>query len=46
MVFDGLVPRDGFYHFGIVARDFETVLEELGSSIGLEWASKIGRAHV
>ncbi len=39
MVFDGLVPRDGFYHFGIVARDFETVLEELGSSIGLEWAS-------
>ena len=39
MQFDGLIPRDGFYHFGLVVRDFDHALQELGSNIGLEWAS-------
>lgn len=35
----GLVPLDGFYHYGLVVKDFEQALEELGSNLGLEWAS-------
>ena len=33
------VPRDGFYHFGLIVRDFERALAELGSTMGVEWAS-------
>ena len=35
----GLVPLDGFYHFGIVVTDFEASLAELGTNMGLEWAT-------
>ena len=34
-----LVPLNGFYHYGIVVNDFDAALQELGSSLGLEWAS-------
>ena len=34
-----LVPLDGFYHHGIVVTDFERALDELGSNLGLRWAS-------
>ena len=36
---NGLVPLDGFYHYGLVVRDFDDALDELGSNLGLEWAS-------
>ena len=34
-----LVPLDGFYHYGLVVADFDAALLELGSELGLEWAS-------
>jgi len=36
---DSLVPLDGFYHFGLVVSDFDAALEELGTNLGLTWAS-------
>jgi len=33
------VPLDDFYHFGIVAADFEATCAELSATMGLEWAS-------
>jgi hypothetical protein len=39
MVSEPLVPLDGFYHFGLVVRDFEQALDELGAAMDLEWAS-------
>ena len=36
---NGLVPLDGFYHYGIVVQDFDAALVELGDNLGLEWAS-------
>ena len=35
----GLVPLDGFYHYGMVVANFDQALEELGVNLGLEWAS-------
>jgi hypothetical protein len=34
-----VVPLKGFYHYGLVVQNFDQALEELGSSMGLEWAS-------
>ena len=34
-----MFPLDGFYHYGIVASDFDKTVEELSSNLGLEWAS-------
>ena len=34
-----LVPLQGFYHFGMVVQDFDQALDELGSNLGLVWAS-------
>jgi len=34
-----LVPLDGFYHYGMVVQDFDQALDELGTNLGLEWAS-------
>jgi len=39
MEHESLVPLDDFYHFGLVVKDFDQALEELGESMGLEWAS-------
>ena len=39
MVSKSLVPLDGFYHFGLVVKDFDRALDELGSTMGLEWAT-------
>lgn len=36
---EGLVPIEGFYHYGMVVADFDQALDELSSSLGLEWAS-------
>ena len=35
----GLVPLSGFSHYGIVVLDLDRALDELGSTMGLEWAS-------
>ena len=37
------VPLDGFYHYGVVVRDFDAGLDELGSQLGLEWATTVRR---
>ena len=34
-----MFPLKGFYHYGIVASNFEKTLEELSQNLGLEWAS-------
>jgi hypothetical protein len=34
-----MFPLNGFYHFGIVASDFDRTIEELSENLGLEWAS-------
>lgn len=39
MEHEPLVPVDGFYHVGLIVTDFDTALDELGSTMGLEWAS-------
>jgi|TARA_B110000263_G_scaffold249171_1_gene265967 hypothetical protein len=39
MKHEPLVPLEGFYHFGLVVRDFDRALDELGSSMGLTWAT-------
>ena len=39
----GLLPRDGFYHWGIVARDFDATCEELAAVCGLTWAKPMRR---
>ena len=39
MAHEPLIPRDGFYHYGIVVRDLEAALQELGTTLELEWAS-------
>ena len=36
---NGLVPLDGFYHYGMVVQDFDRALDELSVNLGLEWAS-------
>ena len=36
MAHEPLIPRDGFYHYGIVVRDFDAALEELGTTLDLE----------
>ena len=39
----GLVPTDGFYHWGIVAEDFDATCEELGAVCSLTWAVPMKR---
>ncbi len=39
----GLLPTDGFYHWGIVARDFEATCAELAVVCGLTWATPMRR---
>ncbi len=39
----GLLPTDGFYHWGIVAADFDATCEELGAVCGLTWAKPMRR---
>ena len=39
----GLLPRDGFYHWGIVAADFEATCDELAAVCGLTWAKPMRR---
>lgn len=36
---NALVPIEGFYHYGMVVQNFDLALEELGTNLGLEWAS-------
>jgi len=36
---DPLFSLEGFYHFGLVAHDFEATLAELTNTYGLTWAS-------
>ena len=36
---NALVPLDGFYHYGMVVQNFDQALDELGTNLGLEWAS-------
>ena len=33
-----MFPLDGFYHYGIVASDFDKTVE-ISLNLGLEWAS-------
>lgn len=33
------IPLDGFYHYGLVVADFDAALTELGTELGLQWAS-------
>ncbi|MEQ8716890.1 MAG: VOC family protein [Acidimicrobiales bacterium] len=40
---EGLVPLEGFYHWGIVTTDFDATLAELSATAGLEWASTVVR---
>lgn len=39
----GLLPIDGFYHWGIVAADFDATCEELAAVCGLTWAKPMRR---
>ncbi len=39
----GLLPADGFFHWGIVARDFDATCAELGAVCGLTWATPMRR---
>lgn len=39
----GLLPTDGFYHWGIVAADFDATCEELATVCGLTWAKPMRR---
>ena len=40
---EALLPADGFYHWGIVAMDFDATCEELGAVCGLTWAKPMRR---
>lgn len=40
---EGLVPVEGFYHWGIVTNDFDATTSELAAMAGLEWASTVHR---
>ena len=39
----GLMPTEGFYHWGIVATDFEATCDELAAVCGLNWAKPMRR---
>jgi hypothetical protein len=39
----GLLPTEGFYHWGIVAVDFEATCDELAAVCGLTWAKPMRR---
>ena len=39
----GLIPTEGFYHWGIVATDFDAMCDELGAVCGLTWAKVVRR---
>lgn len=38
-----LFPLDGFFHYGIVVRDFDAALDALGAQLGLDWATTVHR---